>query len=151
MTKLLFTLTFILLLSSCYNINKREVVKPEILLSKSQLVEILTEVQITEAGFIINNNRYKANELKPKYYDRILHQYGITLQQLKDNIDYYHDYPEDMEEIYELVLANLSIIQSEVLAEKEEIEKEIVIDSVSGLIDSLSQERDDSIIKKLAK
>lgn len=150
-TKLFFVLIFIFTFSSCYNVNKSEPVVPDILLSKTQMVEILTEVQLAEAGFNVKKNRSKANELKPKYYDRILQHYGITLQQLKDNIDYYNDSPKVMEEIYELVLANLSKIQSDVLLEKEELEKEIANDSIIKFTDSIKAVRSDSLSKKPVK
>lgn len=146
MTRLFFSLTLFLILSSCYNVNKSDSDIPEILLSKSQMIEILTEVQLTEAGFNIKNNRSKANELKPKYYDKILQHYGITLQQLKDNINYYQDSPKIMEEIYESVLANLSKIQSDVILENEEIEKKRVADSIKVITDSLIQIKADSLV-----
>lgn len=137
MAKSFIALIFAFAISSCYHVNKSEPVAPDVLLSKSQMVEILTEVQITESGFTIRENRDKALELKPKYYDRILQQYGITLQQLRDNIDYYHGSPKVMENIYESVLANLSKIESDVIIEKEELEKAIANDSISMLADSL--------------
>lgn len=145
MAKLFYTLVILLILPSCYNINKSESVIPDVLLTKSQLVDILTEIQIIEANFRISKNRSKANKLKPTYYDRILKENGITLQQLKENMDYYHNSPIAMEEIYELVLRNLSKIQSEALLEKEELEKAIVADSIAKLNDSLELIRIDSL------
>jgi len=147
MAKLFYTFIIVLILQSCYNINKSESVTPEILLSKSQLVEILTEIQIIEANFRISKNRSKASKLKPTYYDKILKENGITLKQLKDNMDYYHNSPVVMEEIYELVLGNLSKIQSEALIEKEELEKAIVADSIAKLNDSLELIRIDSLAR----
>ncbi len=149
MQKLFYILGIILLLSSCYNTNKSDSVIPEILLTKSQLVEILTEVQIIEANFRISKNRSKASKQKPNYYNKILLEYGITLPQLKANIDYYHNSPAVMEEIYDLVLANLSKIQSEALFEKEELEKAIAADSISKLNDSLELIRIDSLARSL--
>ncbi len=150
MVKLLYVFAFVFTLSSCYNMNKSESVIPDKIVSKSQLVEILTEVQIAEASFRISKNRSKASKLKPMYYDKILKENGITLQQLKDNMDYYQASPKVMEEIYELVLANLSKIQSEVLLEKEEMEKAIAADSISKLNDSLNLLSPNSIIIKSA-
>ncbi len=109
------------------------------------MVEIMTEVQLIEASFNIKNNRSNADELKPKYYEKILKQYGITIQQLKDNIDYYNNYPKIMEEIYESVLANLSKIQSKVQLEIEEIEKIRIADSIAKITDSLNLIMNDSL------
>ncbi len=137
------------MLSSCYHVNENEPVVPEILLSGSQMVEILTEIQITEAGFSINKNRIKAKDLKPEYYDKILQQYGITLQQLKENIDYYHESPKVLEDIYEKVLANLSKIQSDVLLEKEKIEEKRIADSIQMVTDSINLIIADSLAKNV--
>lgn len=146
MTKLLYIIAIIFIFTSCYNINKTEPVIPDILLSKSQMVDMLTEIQITEANFRIAKNRTLAVDEKPKYYDRILREYGITLKQMKDNMEYYHNSPEIMEEIYEQVLANLSKIQSEVMLEKEELEKAIIADSIARMNDSLELVKIDNVV-----
>ena len=137
MVKLFFSFIIFATLSSCYNVNKKDVVVPEKLLSKTQMIELLTDIQITEAGFSINKNRKSANNLKPKYYSKILEQHNITIQQFKENIDYYHDSPKAFEEIYESVLGKLSKIQSEVIIEKEEFDKKKVADSIAHLNDSI--------------
>ncbi len=148
MEKLFIALIFFFTLSSCYNVNQSEPVVPDILLSKPQMVDILTEIQLTEAGFNFKKNRIKANELKPEYYDKILQHYGITLQQLRDNINYYNEYPKIMEEIYESVLAKLSKIHSEAILEKEEYDKKIASDSISHIADSLKLIGADSLIER---
>ncbi len=145
MNKLVFALIVIFSLTSCYNTNNSKPDEPEIFLSRLQMVEIMTEVQLIEASFNIKNNRSNADELKPKYYEKILKQYGITIQQLKDNIDYYNNYPKIMEEIYESVLANLSKIQSKVQLEIEEIEKIRIADSIAKITDSLNLIMNDSL------
>ena len=148
MTKLIIAFISIFILSSCYHVNESENVVPDVLISKTQMVEILTEIQITEAGFSLNKNRVKAKELKPEYYDKILLQYGITIAQLKENIDYYHESPEVLEDIYDKVLANLSKIESDVLIEKEELEKKRIADSISMVTDSLNLLIADSIARE---
>ena len=148
MTKLIIAFISIFILSSCYHVNESENVVPDVLISKTQMVEILTEIQITEAGFSLNKNRVKAKELKPEYYDKILLQYGITIAQLKENIDYYHESPEVLEDIYDKVLANLSKIESDVLIEKEELEKKRITDSIFMVTDSLNLLIADSIARE---
>ena len=145
MVKLFFVFVSLFLISSCYNVNRDEPIKPDILLSKEQMVEILTEVQLTEAGFHFKYYRNKAKELKPEFYNKILKQYGITLQQFKNNIDYYNYHPKVMKEIYESVLANLSKIQSEVLLEEQEAERIRIADSVAVLTDSVNSLKADSL------
>jgi len=149
MARLFFSFIFLLALSSCYNVNTNNDAVPELLLSKSQMVEILTQIQLSEAGFNIKGNRIRGKELKPKYYDKILDHNGITLDQLKENIDYYQNSPKIMEDIYESVLANLSKIQSDVILENEEIEKKRIADSISIITDSLEIIKADSIAKEV--
>lgn len=136
---ILLLLLFILMgFSSCYNVNKNEAQPPSKLLSKSEMVSLLTEIQITEAGFTINKNIKDANSLKPKYYNKILNNCSITSEQFKENVEYYHHSPKVMEEIYEIVLKNLSTIQSDVIIEEEEFDKKRKEDSIAIVNDSLN-------------
>lgn len=147
MTKLFFALTILTIFTSCYHVNESEIIVPDVLLSESQLVEILTEVQIVESGLGISKNRNKSDKLKPEYYSKILQQYGISVQQLKENLDYYQNYPKVLEEIYDRVLANLSKMQSEVLEEMKKIEEKRIADSISMVNDSLDILRMDTLVK----
>ncbi|MFK5854514.1 MAG: DUF4296 domain-containing protein [Bacteroidota bacterium] len=134
----LFSLFIILLaLSSCYEENKTVVIIPSNLLSEQQMIGILTEIQIAEAGFSINKNRKSSNELKPEYYNKALEQHSITLKQFKENTNYYHNYPKIMENIYEQVLANLSQIQNSVIKEKEAFDEKVKADSITMIEDSI--------------
>lgn len=135
MKRILIALSLILALNSCYNINEDVVETPDNLLSKGELVTILTDIQIVEAGFSIKENRRIAEELKPKYYQKVIDSHNLTLLQLRENINYYQSSPKIMEDIYERVLANLSKIQSDVSMEVEEFNR--VQDSLAQLSDSL--------------
>jgi len=144
--KLFFLLALFFLVSSCYNVNEVEVVAPTKMLTKMQMVEILTDMQIIEAGFSINKNLNSGKELKPEYYSEVFEQHSVTLQQFKENIDYYHASPKVMEDIYELVLANLSKMKSEAITKKEEFDKQFTADSIAFISDSLELIVSDSII-----
>ncbi len=124
----LFTLT------SCYNVNEGVTEIPKDLISKEKLTEVLTDIQIVEAGFIISKNRNGVRDLKPQYYTAVLESHNITLVQLRENVNYYQASPKVMEEIYENVLANLSKMQSNVIADIEER----IADSLNNLTDSLN-------------
>ncbi len=140
MFKLFFLLILFLGVTACSKVNKSEVVIPEKLLSKTQMVEILTQIQIAEAGFSINKNKLEANTLKPQSYNKILEQYSISTKQFKENINYYYDSPVVMEDIYEQVLGKLSKIQSDVIIEKEKLDNQIVADSIAAILaDSIKQ------------
>ncbi len=144
--KLFFLLVIISLFLSCYNVNEAEVITPKKMLTKMQMVDILTDMQITEAGFSINKNINQGKELKPEYYNIVFEQHSVTLQQFKENIDYYYASPKVMEDIYELVLGNLSKMQSEAIIEKEKFEKQFAADSIAFISDSLELIVSDSIL-----
>ena len=144
-SQLFLSLFVIMSFSSCYNVNKSEVQTPNKLLTKSEMVKVLTEIQIAEAGFSINKYRRNADSLKPEYYSSILNQNSITVKQFKENINYYHHSPKIMEDIYELVLENLSKIQSNVILEKEEFDKQKKLDSIAAVKDSLNLTLVDSL------
>jgi hypothetical protein len=109
------TLTFIVAtMSACYNINEKEIIIPEKLLSKNELASIMTEMQIAEASFVVNSEVRFELSMKPNYYDAILIHYDITLDEIRDNINYYQSSHDDMTEIYETILANLSKLESDV-------------------------------------
>ena len=147
MKKLFLFFTIVITFNSCYNVNESVPVTPENLISKAKLIDILTDIQLVEAGFSISENRNSKYKLKPAYYDFVLSTHDISLLQLKENINYYQAYPKTMEEIYDGVLANLSKIQSQVLLEKEEIDR--IKDSLSVASDSLSlQKTVDSFIEE---
>ena len=147
MKKLILFFTIVIAFNSCYNVNESVPVTPENLISKAKLIDILTDIQLVEAGFSISENRNSKYKLKPAYYDFVLSTHDISLLQLKENINYYQAYPKTMEEIYDGVLANLSKIQSQVLLEKEEIDR--IKDSLSVASDSLSlQKTVDSFIEE---
>ncbi len=143
--KLFFLLIIIFTLSSCYNVNVNEVAVPEKMLSQKQMVDIITDIQLIEAGFSINKYVIKGKDLKPEYYNEIFKKHSITVQQFSQNIDYYYASPKVMEEIYESVLANLSKIQSKVIIEKEELDKQLAADSIAAVNDSLEIIKADSI------
>jgi uncharacterized protein DUF4296 len=145
MIRILYFIGVMVCLTSCYNVNESVVVVPEKLFSKSKMVEVLTDVQLVEAGLSINENRSYEMELKPKYYKLVLETHNISLKELKDNINYYQSNPKVMEEIYESVLANLSKLQSEVLIEVEDFENSE--DSIALIKDSLDLISKKTIVK----
>lgn len=137
MYKILTFFIATLLLVSCYHVNTDEPVVPERLLSAKEMTDILTQVQIAEVGFKVVKQRHNLDNLKQEMYNSILTEYDITLIELKANMDYYYHTPEEMELIYENVLANLSKIQSKV---KKELKEEKVQDSINALNDSLVEQ-----------
>ena len=123
-------------MGSCYNINVREPEVPDNLLPKDSLVEILTEMQLVESSFVVSEDMNLERSVKPKYYEAILKTYNVTLNDIRDNLNYYQAQPKEMEDIYESVLEKLSIYQSEV--EIEIVEQERIKDSIKAANDSIA-------------
>ncbi len=124
-------------LGSCYNINKPDESVPDPLLTKAELASILTEMHIVEASFVTNSEMRISRSEKPLYYKAILEKYEVSLDNVRDNLIYYQSQPKIMEGIYEDVLEQLSIYQSEIKAEI--TQKKIIEDSLKIIADSLNE------------
>ena len=95
----------LLLLLSC-NDKQAKVTTPNVLLSESQMVEIMTDVYILENA--INYRRGKSisvNNLKTKGYEALFNHYGITDSIFFDNMDYYNENPLLMKNVMDSVCA----------------------------------------------
>lgn len=119
------------LLFSCYQENKVDVKKPDPLLTREKMVEILTDIQMAEGIISYGRTARKNynNDYKDSLYQRLFDHYHISSTTLKENIAYYNIDPSVMEDIYEDVLENLSKTQSEILMDTIK-KKEILNDSL---------------------
>ena len=114
----LFPVVFtILLVTSCYHENKPQVNIPDTILSKEEMVSILTDIYVAEGAMAYHKTKKELTpEMSTRYYKQIFKKHNINHRILKDNLRYYNSTPEIMEDIMEDVLANLSLLQSEVMA-----------------------------------
>jgi len=114
---LLISLTIWFLATSCYHENQPKIDKPEQLISKKELIAVLTDIYVAEGAIAYHRMNKTLNDgISTRYYQQIFDKYQITHRVLKDNLRYYNATPEVMEEVMEEVLANLSRLQSEVMA-----------------------------------
>ncbi len=143
MKNIILILSVLVTLNSCYNVNESVTQVPDNLISKEKLTQILTDIQVVEAGFIVSENRNGVRDLKPQYYTAVLESHNITLVDLRQNVNYYQSSPKVMEEIYEDVLAKLSKMQSDVIADIENRER--IADSLKSIQDSLNNLLPDSL------
>ena len=103
----------LLLLLSCDN-KKTEVVAPTVLLSETQMVEVMTDIQIIENA--INHRKgkgYRTSNLKTKGFDAIFAHYGITDSVFMENLDYYNENPVMMKRVMDAVNVKFKRIQEE--------------------------------------
>ena len=108
MKKLLFLLFVICLFFSCSSEKKKQA--PTVLLSETQMVDVLTDVQIMEAAIGYKKNINQPTEyLKTIGYDTLFSHYGITDSIFKANMVYYYDVePLTLIRVYDSVEARLA-------------------------------------------
>ena len=91
---------------------KSEVTAPTVLLSETEMVDVISDVYIIENA--INHRRGKGTKitnLKTKGFDAVFTHYGITDSIFSENIDYYNSNPIVMKRIMDSVHANFKEIQ----------------------------------------
>jgi len=116
MKKIFSFLLLLFLFISCYQEHKEDVRVPDKLMTEEELVNTLTDLQLAE-GVLTYQRLQKVGgdkEFKDSIYQVVFEHYGITLEELTENLDYYNSDPQNMELLYDKILTKLSKIQSEV-------------------------------------
>lgn len=85
----LFLFLVLFFLVSCDSEKKRPA--PAVLLSESQMVDILMDVQLMEATISYKKNANQKTEYLKRSYDTIFSHYGVTDSIFKENMTYYYD------------------------------------------------------------
>jgi hypothetical protein len=86
-----------------------EIQKPDSIISRRQMVMILTDVQLTEAamGYLTTKGDPKKNLSADDYYNAVFSKYKISRKNFETNFDFYKRDQEDLIKIYEEVIKNL--------------------------------------------
>ena len=97
-----------MLLVSCSSEKKKQA--PTVLLSETEMVDVLTDVQIMEAAIAYKKNINQPTEyFKTAGYDTIFSHYGITDSIFKANMIYYYDVePLTLVRVFDSVEARLA-------------------------------------------
>ena len=83
--------------------------KPKPFFDENRMVEIITDIEIVEAKLNFANERGgSADSLKDSYYQQLYDHHGITKEQLTENLNYYTQKPEVLEDIMSRVVDSLS-------------------------------------------
>lgn len=95
--------------------DKKEVAEvPDVLLSETQMVDIVTDVQIMEQAINLRRGRNQnVYNLKTQGFQAIFSHYEITDSVFYENLDYYNANPELMQRIMDSVSANFQRMQDE--------------------------------------
>lgn len=102
----------VLLLNACSS----GIDKPDPLLTKKQMTELLTEMQLTEATIqqlqtqTVGIENLVANVHVA--YNKLFDKYGLTKKSFEANIRYYAYHSREMKSIYEVVSKNLKELDS---------------------------------------
>ena len=134
-----------LLLCSCHSLEKPK--KPEDLISKQKMADILEDVYILNAAKGTNREILETNGRDPEAY--ILKKYGVDSLQFAQSNDYYAFDVKAYEEIVGSVKERLTILKDS-LSEQLDIEKErqeATRDSLIQIRDSINAIKKDSLSK----
>ena len=112
------TLILAFQLISCENKTSDEddkYIRPEKFLSQEELIDAMVDFRIAEAAIRqIASKGENTNKITPYYYKPMLEKHGLTIQDYHANLDYYANYPDEMDEIYKEVVNRLIEIQTDV-------------------------------------
>ncbi|MDR9399819.1 MAG: DUF4296 domain-containing protein [Psychroflexus sp.] len=114
----------VVMMIACQSVEKVE--KPENLLNKEQMVNVLTDIAILKAATDVNKNRLNKHIDKPFQY--IKTKYGIDSLTLAKNLEYYNFKFNQNLEIYEKVEEKLKT-------------KNTKIDSMQTYLDSIDKSK----------
>ena len=116
MKKILHIITFLFLVAGC---NEKVIEKPEGLIARDKMVDILIDLALINAGTAIDPLVMEENQVEPMHY--IYLKYEIDSAQFVKSDLYYAAIPLEYEAIYEAVEERL---EAERIRLKEEREKE---------------------------
>ena len=132
MKKLFLTYLFLFILNSCQTAEKVE--KPDNLLTKDEMVNILSDIAILKSASDVNSNRLSNFIDTP--FDYVAQKYQVDSLTISKNIEYYNFQFNDNLSIYKQV-------EERIKNKKEKI------DSINTIIDSLKRKSKENSSKKL--
>lgn len=119
--KILFLISWVLLLFVSCDDKKEMPAAPDHLLSETEMVDIVIDVQIMEQAINLRRGRNQnIYNLKTQGFQAIFSHYGITDSVFYENLDYYNANPEVMKRIMDSVSENFQRMQDERKKEDED-------------------------------
>ncbi|NJW54281.1 DUF4296 domain-containing protein, partial [Salinimicrobium sp. CDJ15-91] len=132
----------VLILSSCQDVERME--KPENLIPRGKMVEVLTELSLLHGARSYNKNMLEEKGIAP--YPYLMQKYGIDSAQLVQSNNYYAQNYREYGYIYEEVKQRLELLMKKYdsLREIEEKERDSLRnlnkDSLDLPVDTLQQD-----------
>jgi hypothetical protein len=113
MVKILSGFLIILFMGSCYHTAKDPSFNKNLVIPADSMVTLLTDLHIADG--VINTVKFKDKSLKnlsTEYFTAILERHKISRATYDESMRYYSYHTEELNEIYEKVIVNLSKIES---------------------------------------
>lgn len=96
-----------------------------------QLKDILLQMHLAESYALMapkdSNLQYTDTTMLAKHYNQILNQNKITQQDFELSIQHYKDIPGMYDSIYQMILNDISILQSKIQIEQTKKDSSIVL------------------------
>lgn len=109
-----------LLLVACAEEKKEGI--PSTILTKQKMAAVMLDMHLLEAAMSLNTYRPDIiTKGDPAIAFDVFDKHKITKAQYNESFEYYAQHPELLNEVYQLVLENLSKMQAEVMNKKEEV------------------------------
>lgn len=108
MIRICFLYLFLLSVYSC----KQKTQISLNILDEDKMVEIITQLEITQAYFKIKSSAedslFFANNYQEQVFDTIFKQHNLSYETFNNSLNYYTTKPKKIEEIYSKVIVSLS-------------------------------------------
>lgn len=134
---LLILFALILLLCSSCKSKKQVLDKPDGLISRSTLTEILSEAYVIESTVHLANDSVNKRDLTQQYYKELFERHHITKKQFESSLDYYIADETTSEKLLTEVSKKIEIRRQECKEELDKSIKSIKIEDVA--VDSAPQ------------
>ena len=120
MTKILSGLLLILSLGSCYRSAPEASFNMSLVISADSMVTLLTDLHTADGIINLSKDKKKPiGHLSTDYFEAVLQKHRIDRAIFEESMRYYAFHTEELNEIYEQVIINLSKKESIVYPEKE--------------------------------
>ncbi|MBL7933423.1 MAG: DUF4296 domain-containing protein [Bacteroidia bacterium] len=115
-----FSVVIFFMICSCGNKKEKTVEIPAGILNKDSFAVLLRDFALAESAASMNVNNIPLRDLDSVYAFNPLKQHGIRQSQYDSTIKFYVDNPKLYKEVYEAVLEQLSIMESNRTAVKKD-------------------------------
>ncbi len=141
-----FLFLLLLLMSGCQDV--RNTPKPDDLIPKEKMVDVLTEIALLHGARSYNANLLEEKGVDPGRY--IYKKFSIDSLQFARSNDYYSEHVKEYQDIYSQVKERLQALRVEYdsIRVREERRRDSLKEIDTLILDSIRKERKDSLIPK---